>query len=135
MIEKKALFKPPGAATTEIDEHIHLAQITKLLGPPPPELLARGRRTARFYGPDGMLHLSPSRPDSPSLIQLAGNPSTKTNILASFSLENSITKLEGEDKRLFLNFVRKMLQWDPKKRSTALELLDDPWVDRASRGT
>ena len=79
--------------------------------------------------------LSPSCPDLNSLIQGAGNPSTKTDILASFSLENSITKLEGEDKRLFLNFVRKMLQWDPKKRSTALELLDDPWVDRASRGT
>ena len=39
-----------------------------------------------------------------------------------------ITALHGEDKRLFLQFVRKMLKWLPEERATAAELLADPWL-------
>lgn len=45
-----------------------------------------------------------------------------------FSLENSINKISGEDKRMFLKFVKRMLIWQPKDRSTARDLLDDPWL-------
>lgn len=45
-----------------------------------------------------------------------------------FNLENSITKIDGENKKMFLKFVDRMLQWDPEERSTAGELLDDPWL-------
>jgi serine/threonine protein kinase len=38
----------------------------------------------------------------------------------------------GEDKKLFIEFVRKMLQWLPENRSTAKELLADPWLYRFS---
>lgn len=29
---------------------------------------------------------------------------------------------------MFLDFVQKMLKWQPEKRSTAKELLQDPWL-------
>ena len=43
-------------------------------------------------------------------------------------LEDSVLSLEGEDKRLFLDFAKKMLQWLPEDRKTAKELLEDPWL-------
>lgn len=45
-----------------------------------------------------------------------------------FSLESSISKIDGQDKRMFLAFVSRMLTWQPEDRSTAKELLSDPWL-------
>lgn len=42
------------------------------------------------------------------------------------SLDEIETNLEGKDKELFLQFMRKMLQWAPEHRSSAKELLQDP---------
>jgi serine/threonine protein kinase len=47
-------------------------------------------------------------------------------------LEDSVLSLEGEDKRLFLDFIKKMLQWLPEDRKTAKELLEDPWLQENS---
>lgn len=44
------------------------------------------------------------------------------------SLEDSEEYLDGDDKIKFLNFVRKMLQWDPDCRQSARELLCDEWL-------
>lgn len=50
------------------------------------------------------------------------------------TLDSTITVLEDPDeKELFLNFVRRMLKWVPKERSSAKELLDDPWLARPGR--
>ncbi|KGO64206.1 hypothetical protein PITC_087020 [Penicillium italicum] len=43
-------------------------------------------------------------------------------------LEQRETSLEGEEKEMFLRLVRKMLQWEPEKRSSAVELEQDEWV-------
>ncbi|KAL4919573.1 kinase-like domain-containing protein, partial [Aspergillus aurantiobrunneus] len=45
------------------------------------------------------------------------------------SLEDSEWYLEGDEKALFMQFMRKMLQWDPDDRLTARELLMDPWLN------
>lgn len=34
----------------------------------------------------------------------------------------------GEEKAKFIGFVKRMLKWNPEERSTAKELLDDPWL-------
>ena len=44
------------------------------------------------------------------------------------SLEDAEGRLAGEEKALFLRFVRRMLAWRPEERASALELLDDPWI-------
>ena len=44
-------------------------------------------------------------------------------------LEDSVRSLDGHEKKMFLNFARKLLQWLPEDRKTAKELLDDPWLD------
>lgn len=43
------------------------------------------------------------------------------------------TSLEGEEKEMFLRLVRKMLQWEPEKRSSAMELEQDEWVQAKLR--
>lgn len=45
------------------------------------------------------------------------------------NLEELEENLEGENKALFLNFMRSMLQWRPEDRTTAKELLEDPWLN------
>ena len=45
-----------------------------------------------------------------------------------FNFSNLTPFLDGEDKRLFIEFVRKMLQWEPERRLSAKQLYDDPWL-------
>ncbi|GLA06707.1 hypothetical protein AnigIFM60653_007650 [Aspergillus niger] len=92
----------------------HLAEIIRLLGPPPPELLAKGRLRHKSFSDDGDF-LAQS---------LLGD---------RIPLEDRETSFEGLDKTRFLIFVRKMLQWDPNKRSSAKELLEDEWICENTR--
>lgn len=45
------------------------------------------------------------------------------------SLEAEEENLEGEEKILFLRFLRKMIQWVPEDRKSANELAKDPWLN------
>ena len=40
--------------------------------------------------------------------------------------------MEGEELVRFLQFVKKMVRWKPEERSSAKELLDDPWLNNTS---
>lgn len=50
--------------------------------------------------------------------------------IPDISLENSEKQLDGENKALFLDFIRKTLQWVPEKRQTARQLLNHSWLSR-----
>ncbi|KAJ5787555.1 hypothetical protein N7457_002545 [Penicillium paradoxum] len=86
----------------------HLAEMIRLLGPPPPSLLARGNLTSKFFSKDGFC---------------AGVP-----IHEHVSLEDRETTLKEHDKERFIHLMRKMLQWEPGTRSSARELEQDEWV-------
>jgi serine/threonine-protein kinase SRPK3 len=45
------------------------------------------------------------------------------------SIEKEEENLQGEEKIIFLQFIRKMVQWVPEDRKSAKELLKDPWLD------
>jgi len=59
------------------------------------------------------------------LIQVSGDSGSCET--SEGNLEDAEKRLEGEEKTLFLNFVRRMLKWKPEERSSAEELLGDPW--------
>ncbi|KAJ5361948.1 kinase-like protein [Penicillium brevicompactum] len=85
----------------------HLAEMINLLGPPPPSLIARGELKDKFFSREGKY-----------LIFTVPVP-----------LEKRETTLEGKAEReLFLNLMRKMLQWEPEKRSSAKALAEDEWI-------
>lgn len=79
-----------------------------ILGPPPPELLQRSETSWEYFNTDGTLKGSFKIPD--------------------VSLEMAATRLDGDNKALLLDFVRKMLDWMPEKRHTAEQLLAHAWL-------
>ncbi|RDL34660.1 Uncharacterized protein BP5553_07788 [Venustampulla echinocandica] len=86
----------------------HLADIINLLGPPPPSLIAQGELKEKFF---------------------SGDFRTENLLKGQVPLEERETTLEGEEEReAFLRLMRKMLQWEPGKRSSAKELGGDEWI-------
>lgn len=66
-----------------------------------------------------------------TLLRLQVSPGILKNehlIPKDFSFESTLSNMGGEEKRMFINFVRRMIKWKPKERSTAKELLSDPWL-------
>ncbi|KAF5532176.1 CMGC SRPK kinase [Fusarium mexicanum] len=51
-----------------------------------------------------------------------------SRIPSNFNLESTFTCMAGEERRRFVHFVKRMMTWRPEDRSTAKELLDDPWL-------
>ncbi|PGH32207.1 hypothetical protein GX50_04991 [[Emmonsia] crescens] len=86
----------------------HLAEMGALLGPPPNEFLRRSEYAPEFFDDQG---------------------TWKGAIyISAISLEMLERNLSGSNKELFIQFVRKVLQWTPEARQSAKELLDDPWL-------
>lgn len=90
-----------------------------VIGPPPLELIKRGKRSTEWFDENGKW-LEPDEKDPERL-----------SLLPASGLEAVEENLEGKDKELFLNFIKSMLQWEPERRKTARELLDDPWLTRS----
>lgn len=82
-----------------------------LLGSPSPGLLAAGRQAQKFFSETGEFR-------------------EKGLLKGPTPLEQRETTLEGdgEDRERFLRMMRRMLQWEPEKRSSARELAEDEWI-------
>ncbi|RAL04616.1 kinase-like protein [Aspergillus ibericus CBS 121593] len=109
IFEGESLFTGHDPGYQAYRSRAHLAEIIRLLGPPPPSLLGRGKLSHKFFSNEGDFCAK----------SLIGKP---------VPLEQRSTTLEGEDKAGFLRLVRKMLQWEPAKRSSAKELQQDEWI-------
>lgn len=109
LFEGGSLFSGQDPEFQTYRSRAHLAEMIRLLGPPSPSFLARGNLTQKFFSQEGDLCAG----------ELVGE---------HISLEQRETSLEGEEKEMFLRLVRKMLQWEPEKRSSAMELEQDEWV-------
>ncbi|KAE9376111.1 putative CDK4/6 [Stipitochalara longipes BDJ] len=111
LFEGKHLFMEP-FPSREASRSAHIARMIALLGPPPKKLLQRGQFSNVFFDGEGNF-----KPD----IEIPKS-----------SLDNEEENLEGEEKKLFLEFLKKMIQWVPEDRRSAKELVEDPWLAFAS---
>jgi serine/threonine protein kinase len=115
MFEGEHLFIGRDPELDKYRSRAHLAEIIALLGSPPPGLLARANFKNKFFSEEG---------DFAAGIPL---PSPR-------SLEQRVMSLQydgtPEDRACFIRLMRKMLQWEPEKRSSARELADDEWILR-----
>jgi serine/threonine protein kinase len=46
----------------------------------------------------------------------------------SLDFASSIEPIPDDDKEMFIKFAKRLLTWDPNERSTAKELLGDPFL-------
>ncbi|PMB71389.1 hypothetical protein BM221_001476 [Beauveria bassiana] len=121
ILEGKQLFYAVDPEHKAYRRRAHLAEITALLGPPPKHLLTRGRLASKFFS------------EQADTAELLGTYAAGIDLPTSTSLEEQETLLTGDDKKKFLEFMRKMLQWSPERRSTARELFQDAWLQERSR--
>lgn len=108
----------------------------RLLGPPPPGLLARGHLTQKFFSEEGnrsILLLIHRQCRMLTAFSHVGNLRAGELVGEHIPLEQRETSLDGEEKEIFLCLVRKMLHWEPEKRSSAGELEQDEWVQAELR--
>ncbi|KAK4154729.1 kinase-like domain-containing protein [Chaetomidium leptoderma] len=110
LFEGKHLFYGDYSSGKAYTTRAHLAEVIGMLGPPPLDLLHRGIRSSEFFAEDGRWIAD-------------------VEIPKDISLEASEERLEGENKAMFLEFMRGMLQWRPEDRKTARELAEDPWLN------
>lgn len=112
----------------EYTTRAHLADMIAVMGPPPPDFLKKGLRSAEFFDEDGKNWFPICNPRY-LLIQQAGQWRDEVPVPNRPSLEESEENLKGSNKEAFLRFMRKMLQWRPEDRQTASQLLEDDWLN------
>ncbi|TAQ84459.1 hypothetical protein B7494_g7206 [Chlorociboria aeruginascens] len=102
-----------------LDDEQHLAEMVSLSGPPPPEFLKRSGTCSQYWDSQGNWQGSVPIPDQ------------------SFEIREQW--LRGEDRPLFVRFLRRMLCWMPEERPAAEELALDAFLMQpqatASSGT
>ncbi|KAJ5109140.1 protein kinase domain protein [Penicillium angulare] len=110
LFEGKHLFYGNDSDGKAYSTRAHLAEVIGFLGPPPLDMLQRGKRSHEFFTNDGKWKAD-------------------IEVQTSASLELSEEFLNGKNKEMFMAFMRGMFQWRPEDRKTAKELLEDPWLN------
>ncbi|KAJ5730334.1 CMGC protein kinase [Penicillium malachiteum] len=94
------------------DADRQFADIVRLLGPPPADILKPRSKALDYFDPTGKLK------------------SDKFNVeKRTFESAETIMDEDSEEKALFLDFIHGMIQWRPEDRKIAAELLKDPWLN------
>lgn len=93
----------------------HLIEIIALMGPPPSELLKKGKRTTEFFDED----VENFSTRTTLFVNPAGQWRAGILVPDRTSLAESDANLEASNKEAILRFVWKMAQWRPEGRQTA----------------
>ncbi|KAI2830800.1 hypothetical protein CBS147343_2036 [Aspergillus niger] len=109
LLESSHLFTTPDLES-DADCARRFAEMISLLGPPPVEFLRRSEGSLKFWDENDMRNWK----------CLAEIPEQ--------SIASRETQLDGDNKKLFLQFLRKALCWLPEERPSARELNMDEWL-------
>ncbi|KAG6119016.1 hypothetical protein E4U14_005988 [Claviceps sp. LM454 group G7] len=99
-------------------EDDHLAKIVEVLGPIPPSLLRKGRRTAEFLDEEGKFLRIPK----------LGLTSLERMLNGDIMPVTKPPDMPDDEIDVFIDFVRGMLQIDPMARKSAAQLLQHEWL-------
>ncbi|CAG5132878.1 unnamed protein product [Candidula unifasciata] len=112
------------------EEGDQLACIIELLGMPPPHLLEQAKRARNFISSKGYPRYCTvnTLPDGTEILQ--GGNSRRGKPRGLPGSKDLVTALKGCDDPLFLNFLRKVLDWDPLQRLTPSQALRHAWLRR-----
>ncbi|KAJ0426586.1 kinase domain protein [Aspergillus carlsbadensis] len=110
LFEGEHLFGDIFNARGRHDAFKHLALMVALVGPPPSEFVRRSETAEQCFDASGAWNAHDEEP------------------IPIVSLQTRERRLEGEEKELFLAFIRSMLKWMPEERHTAKQLLEHPFM-------
>ena len=110
LVDGVHMFDARNGCNGKYDVKKHVEEMVRLFGRFPKSLLDQGSRevVARCFYEDG----SVVEPEREGMARL----------------EDWVVNLDGEEKEGFIAFLRAVMVIDPKKRRTAAELVDEPWL-------
>lgn len=112
------------------EEGDQLACIIELLGMPPQKLLEQAKRARNFISSKGYPRYCTvnTLPDGSTVLQ--GGYSRRGKPRGPPGSKDFVTALKGCDDPLFLDFMRRALEWDPQQRLTPSQALRHAWLRR-----
>lgn len=112
------------------DEGDQLATIIELLGMPPQKLLDSSKRARNFVTSKGYPRYCTmaTLPDGSTVLQ--GGRSRRGKLRGPPGSKDLVTALKGCDDPLFLDFMRRCMEWDPLTRMTPSQALRHAWLRR-----
>ncbi|KAM0418790.1 hypothetical protein ACHAPT_012300 [Fusarium lateritium] len=109
LLRRQSLFRVYDGESVEHNDAHHLAAVTALLGPPPPEFLKKSEKTQRYWNENGQWHGPVPLPTDKEL-------------------EFLTSTLSGGDQGTLINFLQCVLTWLPEDRLATLEAYFHPWL-------
>lgn len=134
LVEGEDLFQHVRSSQGDYDVRAHLAEMIALLGAPPQTLIDREiswsevKRSHAVPNSKGKLSQTAREYYGGPFFTPEGKFKHESLIPSVAKLEDFILSFEGEERQVFLDFIKNMLQWMPEDRKTAKELLQHPWV-------
>lgn len=112
------------------DEGDQLACIIELLDMPPQKLLDQAKRARNFISSKGYPRYCTvnTLPDGSNVLQ--GGRSRRGKTRGPPGSKDLVTALKGCDDPMFLDFMRRALDWDPQQRLTPAQALRHAWLRR-----
>ncbi|EHB11034.1 Dual specificity tyrosine-phosphorylation-regulated kinase 3 [Heterocephalus glaber] len=112
------------------DEGDQLACMMELLGMPPPKLLEQAKRAKYFINSKGLPRYCSVTTQADGKVVLVGGRSRRGKKRGPPGSKDWVTALKGCDDYLFIEFLKRCLQWDPAARLTPAQALRHPWISK-----
>ncbi|XP_018325659.1 dual specificity tyrosine-phosphorylation-regulated kinase 2 [Agrilus planipennis] len=112
------------------DEADQLACIMELLGMPPQKLLDQSKRAKNFISSKGYPRYCTATALADGTVVLSGGLSRRGKPRGPPGSKELKRALKGCDDPLFLDFIKRCLEWDPDVRMTPAAALRHAWLRR-----
>ncbi|EXU96711.1 serine/threonine protein kinase domain protein [Metarhizium robertsii] len=114
LLRGESLFNVYDHESRELNDAHHLAAITALIGPPPPELLQSSEDSRKYWHENGSL--------------VPGEWKGPVPLPPKKDFESLISDFIGVDKENFVSFMECFIAWLPNDRLTCLQGHFHPWL-------
>lgn len=112
------------------DEGDQLACTMELLGKPPQKLLDQSKRAKNFFSQKGYPRYCTVTPLPNGDYLLGGGRSRRGKLRGPPGSLKMTAALKGSDDALFIDFIKRCLEWDPAVRMTPSAALRHAWLRR-----
>jgi dual specificity tyrosine-phosphorylation-regulated kinase 2/3/4 len=112
------------------DENDQLALIVELLGMPPPKIIDNAKRARNFFSSKGHPRYCTQTALQDGTIVLGNGRSKRGKVRGIPGSRSWATALKNMADDLFIDFLKRCLDWDPEQRLSPANALKHPWLRR-----